>query len=321
MRYTILVPFFNEQDNVTEMYARIKAAVEAIPDDFEFVFVDDGSTDRTFDILEQIAAVDSRVTVVKLSRNYGKTDALVAGFEQATGDYVITLDGDLQHDPSDIPLFLEKIDEGYDVVCGWRMERPGDNLVTKRLPSRIANWVMARLSGVSIHDFGGGYKAYRREFVKQLPLYGELQRFIPALAAEYGARICEVPIRISERRHGKSHYGFGRTIPVFFDLITIRFLLRYLSRPMHFFGILGMLGLAAGLSVATYLAAVKLLFGVHVQQEHGPLMILSVVLILAGLQLLSIGLLGELLVRHFHQRLVGVWNLKVLTKRRRRISS
>ena len=321
MRYTILVPFFNEQDNVTEMYARLKAVVEAIPDDFEFVFVDDGSTDRTFDVLEQIATVDSRVTVVKLSRNYGKMDALVAGFEQSAGDYIITLDGDLRHDPSDIPLFLEKIDEGYDVVCGWRRERPGGNLLAKRIPSRIANWIMSRLSGVSIHHFGGGYKAYRREFVRQLPLYGELQRFIPALAAEYGARICEVPIRIAERRHGKSHYGFGRTIPVFFDLITIRFLLRYLSRPMHFFGSLGMLGLGAGLLVASYLLAVKLLFGVHILQEHGPLMIMAVVLILAGLQLLSIGLLGELLVRHFHQRLFGLWNLKVLTKRRRRISS
>jgi len=321
MRYTILVPFFNEQDNVTELYARIKSAVEAIPNDFEFVFVDDGSTDRTFDILEQIAGVDSRVTVVKLSRNYGRTDALAAGFEHATGDYVITMDGDLQHDPGDIPLFLEKIDEGYDVVCGWRMERPGDSLLAKRVPSRVANWVMAKMSGVPIHDFGGGFKAWRRELIRQLPLYGEMQRFIPALAAEYGAKICEVPIRLAERKHGKSHYGLGRLVPVFFDLITIPFLLRYLSRPMHFFGSLGMLGLGSGLCIATWLGAKKALFGTHLLTEHGPMMILAAVLILGGLQLFSIGLLGELLVRYFHQRLVGVWNLKVLTKRRRRIGS
>ena len=321
MRYTIVVPFFNEQDNVTEMYARIKAAVEAIPDDFELVFVDDGSTDKTFEILEQIAAVDSRVTVVKLSRNYGRTDALAAGFEHATGDYVITMDGDLQHDPADIPLFLEKIDEGYDVVCGWRMERPGDSLVARRIPSRVANWAMARMSGVPIHDFGGGFKAWRRELIRQLPLYGEMQRFIPALAAEYGAKICEVPIRLSERKHGTSHYGLGRVIPVFFDLMTIPFLLRYLSRPMHFFGSLGMLGLGSGLCLSAWLGVEKFVFGVQLIAEHGPLMILSAVLVVGGLQLLSIGLLGELLVRYFHQRLVGVWNLKVLTKRRRRIGS
>jgi glycosyltransferase involved in cell wall biosynthesis len=321
MRYTIMVPFFNEQDNVTEMYARTKAAVEAIPDEFEFVFVDDGSTDRTFDILEQIAAVDSRVTVVKLSRNYGRTDALAAGFEHATGDYVITMDGDLQHDPSDIPLFLEKIDEGYDVVSGWRTERPGDSFVRKKLPSRIANWVMAKMSGVPIHDFGGGFKAWRRELVRQLPLYGEMQRFIPALASEYGAKICEVPIRLSERKHGKSNYGLGRIFPVFFDLITIPFLLRYLSRPMHFFGGVGMIGLASGISIGTWLALEKVLFHVQLVVEHGPMLILAAVLIIGGLQMLSIGLLGELLVRYFHQRLVGVWNLKVLTRRRRRIGS
>jgi glycosyltransferase involved in cell wall biosynthesis len=265
--------------------------------------------------------VDSRVTVIRLSRNYGRTDALVAGFEHSSGDYVITMDGDLQHDPGDIPLFLEKIEEGYDIICGWRQQRPGDSVVKKKLPSRIANWAMSKLSGVPIHDFGTGFKACRRELVRQLPIYGELQRFIPALAAEYGAKICEVPIRLSERQHGKSHYGLGRTIPVFFDLITVPFLLRYLSRPMHFFGAIGMLMLAAGMILGSYLASVKLLFGVHLLEQHGPLMILMMILVLAGLQLLSIGLLGELLVRHFHQRMVGSWNLKVLTRRRRRISS
>jgi glycosyltransferase involved in cell wall biosynthesis len=320
MKYTVLVPLFNEEENITELYARLKAVVEAIPNEFEFVFVDDGSTDRTFQILEQIASVDSRVTAVRLGRNFGQTDALVAGLEQAVGDYVITMDGDLQHDPNDIPAFLEKIEEGYDVVCGWRAQR-NDHLVARRLPSRVANWMMARISGLEIHDFGTGFKAFRRDLVKQLPLYGQLHRFIPALAHQYGARICEVPIHIEQRTHGKSHYGLGRILPVFFDLLTIRFLLRYLSRPMHFFGSVGMLALAGGSAIAGWLALSKMLFGTHIMQEHGPLMILATILILAGLQLLSIGLLGELHVRHFHQRLTGFWNARVLSKRRRRISS
>jgi glycosyltransferase involved in cell wall biosynthesis len=320
MRYTILVPFFNEEENVTELYARLKAVVEAIPNEFEFVFVDDGSQDRTFEVLEQIAAVDSRVTAVKLGRNFGQTDAIVAGLEHASGDYVITMDGDLQHDPNDIPLFLERIEEGYDLVCGWR-EKRNDPLMARRLPSRAANWMMAKLSGVDLHDFGTGFKAFRRELVRQLPLYGELHRFIPVLAHERGARICEVPIHIEPRLYGSSHYGLGRVIPVFFDLITIRFLLRYLARPMHFFGTIGMVALLGGLAGASYLAARKLLLGVSLMQEHGPLMILSTVLVLAGLQMLSIGLLGELHVRHFHQRTSAFWNARVLSKKRRRISS
>jgi glycosyltransferase involved in cell wall biosynthesis len=265
------------------------------------VFVDDGSRDQTFQLLQEIAAIDSRVVVVKLSRNFGQTSALAAGFDHAQGEYVIAMDGDLQHDPDDIPAFIEKINEGYDIVSGWRKVRI-DNLVMRRIPSRCANWLMSKLSGVDLHDFGTTYKAYRRELIEQVPLYGEgMHRFIPALASWYGARICEIPIRNINRDKGKSHYGITRTFRVFFDLITIRFLLKYLSRPLHFFGTVGMAGIFGGSAIALWMMALKLLFHANVMDQHGPLLILAAVMIVAGVQLLAFGLLGELQVRHFHQ--------------------
>ncbi len=300
LRYSIVVPFHNEQENVTALYDRLKAVMEAGGEPFEMVFVDDGSSDGTFRLLQEIAAVDSRVVVVKLRRNFGQTSALAAGFDHAVGEYILAMDGDLQHHPEDIPLFLEKIAEGYDIVSGWRKVRV-DNFWLRRLPSRVANWLMARLSGVDIHDFGTTFKAYRRELLDQVPLYGELHRFIPALASWHGAAICEVPIKNVVRERGNSHYGLSRTFRVFFDLITIRFLLRYLSRPLHFFGTVGMLGLVAGGGVAAWLAAQKILYQVHVMEQHGPLMIFAAVLILAGVQMLALGLLGEMQVRHYHQ--------------------
>jgi glycosyltransferase involved in cell wall biosynthesis len=298
-RYSIVVPLHNEQENVTDLYDRLKAVMETSGGSFELVFVDDGSSDRTFTLLREIAAVDSRVAVVRLRRNFGQTSALAAGFDHSRGDYVIAMDGDLQHDPADIPIFLEKISEGYDIVSGWRKQRI-DNLWLRRIPSRCANWLMAKLSGVEIHDFGTTFKAYRREILEQVPLYGELHRFIPALASWYGASIVEVPIRNVNREKGASHYGISRTFRVFFDLITIRFLLRYLSRPLHFFGSLGMVSILGGGSIATWLMVDKLLNQSDTMAQHGPLMIFSAVLILAGLNLLAVGLLGEMQVRHYH---------------------
>lgn len=300
LSYSIVVPLHNEQENVTDLYLRLKAVMEAAGEPFELVFVDDGSRDATFPLLREIAAVDSRVVVVKLRRNFGQTSALAAGFDQARGEFVIAMDGDLQHDPADIPRFLEKIREGYDVVSGWRKKRV-DNFWLRRLPSRVANWMMARLSGVKIHDFGTTFKAYRRDILASLPLYGELHRFIPALAAAQGATVCEIPIRNVNRQRGTSHYGLGRTLRVFFDLITIRFLLRYLSRPLHFFGSAGMLAMLWGMGIAGYLMLSKLLYQTEVMTQHGPLMIFAAVLILAGVQLLALGLLGEMQVRHFHE--------------------
>jgi glycosyltransferase involved in cell wall biosynthesis len=299
-KYSIVVPFHNEEESVTPLYDRLKAVLEHTGESFELVFVDDGSSDSTFRQLEEIAKVDTRVIVIKLRRNFGQTPALVAGFDHARGDYILAMDGDLQDDPADIPLFLEKLAEGYDIVSGWRRKRAA-NLLLRRLPSRTANWLMARLSGVNIHDFGATFKAYRRELIREVPLYGELHRFIPALASGVGARICEIEIRNSDREGGRSHYGIARVVPVFFDLITIRFLLRYLSRPLHFFGGFGMMALAAGGGIALWLMWLKALYHTHVMTEHGPLMIFAAVLILAGVQLLALGLLGEMQVRHFHE--------------------
>lgn len=303
-KFSIVVPFHNEQENVTELYDRLKVVMEANGESFELVFVDDGSSDQTFSLLQQIAAVDSRVVVVKLRRNFGQTPALAAGFDHSCGEFVIAMDGDLQHDPADIPQFLEKIDEGYDIVSGWRKERV-DNFVLRRIPSRIANWLMAKLSDIELHDFGTTYKAYRRDLIEQVPLYGEMHRFIPALASWYGASICEIPIKNVNRERGESHYGIGRTFRVFFDLLTIRFLLRYLSRPLHFFGTVGMLGITGGSLIALWLMLSKVLYGTHVMDQHGPLLVFAAVMIVAGVQLLALGLLGELQVRHFHEPTAG----------------
>src|SRR5579875_2653183 len=297
-KYSIVVPFHNEEDNVTALYDRLKAVMEQVGDSFELVFVDDGSSDRTYKLLEEIAAVDSRVLVVKLRRNFGQTSALAAGFDHAEGDFILAMDGDLQHDPAEIPAFLEKLEEGYDVVSGWRAQRK-DNAVMRRFPSRIANWTMAKLSGVNIHDFGTTFKAYRREVIHNIPLYGEMHRFIPALASWYGASICEVPISNPAREAGKSHYGISRTFRVFFDLLTIRFLLRYMTRPLHFFGGIGALGMTAGSGLAVWLLVIKLLTGQPVMELHSPIFVIAGILILAGIQMMGIGLLGELQVRHF----------------------
>ena len=300
LKYSIVVPLHNEQENVTELYGRLQTVMEGLGETFEIVFVDDGSADATLALLQEIVSIDSRVVVVKLRRNFGQTSALAAGFDHARGEYVIAMDGDLQHEPADIPNFVAKLREGYDIVSGWRQSRP-ENLWLRRIPSRIANWLMARLSGVEIHDFGTTFKAYRREVLSQVPLYGELHRFIPALASAQGASICEIPITCGARVAGASHYGISRTFRVFFDLITIRFLLRYLSRPLHFFGKAGMLGIFAGGLLAFWLALSKVLWKTDIMTQHGPLMIFSAVLILGGVQLLGLGLLGEMQARHYHE--------------------
>jgi len=298
-KYSIVVPFHNEEENVTALYDRLKAVMEHVGEPFELVFVDDGSCDRTYRLLEEIAAVDSRVLVVKLRRNFGQTSALAAGFDHAQGEYILAMDGDLQHDPAEIPTFLGKLEEGYDVVSGWRKQRV-DNFMLRRIPSSCANWLLARLSSVDIHDFGTTFKAYRRDVIQNIPLYGEMHRFIPALASWYGASICEVAISNTVRKNGKSHYGISRTFRVFFDLMTIRFLLRYMTRPLHFFGTFGVLCMFSGMAIATWLAALKILTGQSVMQVHGPMFVVAGVLILAGIQMIGIGLLGELQVRHYH---------------------
>jgi len=299
-KYSIVVPFNNEEENVTVLYARLKQVMEQVGDSFELVLVDDGSGDRTYKLLEEIAAVDSRVLVVKLRRNFGQTSALAAGFDHASGEFILAMDGDLQHDPNEIPSFIEKLEEGYYVVSGWRRERH-DSLLLRRIPSHCANWLMARLSGVDLRDFGTTFKAYRREVIQNIPLYGEMHRFIPALASFHGASICEIPIRNLKRVRGRSHYGLGRTVQVFFDLMTIRFLLKHMSRPLHFFGGCGILAMFVGSVMAAILLGLKLINPhMDLMQQHGPMFVIASVLIVCGVQLLALGLLGELQVRHYH---------------------
>lgn len=292
-KVSVVVPFHNEELNVVELYGRLQGVMEDLGCDYEFVFVDDGSTDRTYKLLKELAEIDRHVVAIRLRRNFGQTGALAAGFAHSTGDYVIAMDGDLQHDPAEIPVFLGKIEEGYDIVSGWRSNRI-DNLLLRKIPSRCANWLMAKLSGVNIHDFGTTFKAYRGDLLRQLPLYGEMHRFIPAIASAYGASICEVPIQNNHRKHGASHYNISRTFRVFFDLMTIRFLLRYMSRPLHFFGRIGVVNMLIGSAISLWLLIWKLATGIDVVQQHGLLLVFATVQSLVGLQLVALGLLGEL---------------------------
>src|SRR5580693_219972 len=303
-RYSVVVPFHDEQESVRELHKQLSDIMTGRYEPVEFVYVDDQSTDRTAERLSEIAQEDSRVTVVRLKRNYGQTTALAAGFDQAAGEVIISMDGDLQHDPTDIPVMIEAFRAtGCDIVSGWRQKRV-DNFLLRRLPSRVANWIMAKLSGVEIHDFGTTFKVYRREIIKDVPLYGEMHRFIPALAAWNGAKIVEVPIRNIVRPDGQSHYGISRTLRVFFDIITIRFLMRYMTRPLHFFGPPGLLGLFVGGGIMAFLLAEKLMWWrLDLFALHGPLLVLGMMLTLFGVQLLAVGLVGELLMRtHFESR-------------------
>lgn len=300
-KYSIVVPFHNEEESVTELHARLAGTMQGRYEPFECVFVDDHSTDSTPALLAQIAERDPRVRVIRLKRNYGQTAALAAGFDFAQGEIVVAMDGDLQHDPGDIPALLDTLETtGCDMVSGWRNKRV-DNFWLRRLPSRTANWLMAKLSGVPIHDFGTTFKAYRRDVIKQIALYGELHRFIPALASWHGATVVEVPIRNIERPQGRSHYGLSRTSRVFFDLITIRFLLRYMTRPLHFFGPAGLGGLVVGSGILAWLLFEKVFRGSHLFLDHGPLLLLGMILVLFGLQLLAMGLLGELVMRTYFE--------------------
>src|SRR5882724_4816737 len=264
--------------------------------DTEIIYVDDGSTDGSGEMAAAIAKRDPRVHLVRLARNYGQTAALAAGFDAAAGDVIVAMDGDLQHAPEEIPTLLAKLDDGYDIVSGWREQRV-DNLWTRRLPSKLANWMMAKLSGVSLHDFGTTFKAYRAPVIKRIRLYGDLHRFIPALASWGGARIAEVPIANIPRLQNQSHYGLSRTWRVAADLITVRFMLKYVNRPLHLFGPLGFLSIGSGAAAATWILATKLVTGAPIFLAHGPLLLLSAVLVQAGVVLLGLGLLAELLAR------------------------
>ena len=299
-KYSIVVPLYNEENNVLPLYSRIVDVMSGVDAPFEIVFVDDGSRDATFKILSEISTADTRVTVVRLRKNFGQTAGLKAGFDFARGDVVISMDGDLQHDPAEIPAFIAKINEGYDIVSGWRLRRR-DAWLTRQLPSRTANWLMAKLCGLELHDFGTTFKAYRREVIKDLPLYGEMHRFIPALASWSGANIAEIPIKNLSRQSGKSNYGLSRTLTVALDLICIKFLLDYSTRPLQLFGSWGFLSAGAGVTSALFLVFRKFISHVDVMTEHGPLLFATMLLIVCGIQLISLGLIGEVLARTYYE--------------------
>ncbi len=296
---SIVIPVHNEERRLLPLYDRLLAVLEPLGESFEIIFIDDASTDGSRELLGHLVEGDRRLKVIRLRRNFGQTAALAAGFEAAEGEVIVAMDGDLQHAPEDIPALLAKIQEGYDVASGWRRKRI-DNLLTRRLPSRVANWLMAKLSGVELHDFGTTFKAYRAEVLHSVRLYGDLHRFIPVLVSMHGARIAEVPIQNLPREDGRSHYGLGRTFRVLFDLLTLHFLLRYLTRPMHFFGSMGLACGTAGALTLGYLIVQKLR-GIHIMVEHGPLLIAGAILTLAGVQLACTGLIGEILMRTYFE--------------------
>jgi glycosyltransferase involved in cell wall biosynthesis len=297
---SIVVPLYNEGGVVRELYERLTAVMVKTGLVYELVFVDDGSKDSTLEQIKALAAEDGRVIAVELRRNFGQTPALAAGFDTARGEIIIAMDGDLQHLPEEIPNFLEQIDAGYDVVSGWREQRV-DNYVMRKFPSRMANLIASKVSGVDIHDFGTTFKAYRREVIENLRLYGELHRFIPALVSFNGARIKEVPIKNVPRPQGKSNYGISRTFRVALDLITLRFLLGYITRPLHYFGKIASYFILLAFCGFGFIAIDKFYYGVPVMVAHGPLGALSLVLLLIGIGLVCTGLLAEMMSRIYFE--------------------
>lgn len=295
---SVVVPIFNEVESLPTLVDKIVASLKDTSIDYEIVLVDDGSSDGTTELLKQMAKSQSNLKAVILRRNYGQTPAMAAGFNYAIGEIIVTMDGDLQNDPADIPRVLEKLQEGYDVVSGWRKDRQDDKL-TRLLPSRIANWVIGKVTGVKLHDYGCSLKAYRAEIVRDMNLYGELHRFLPALAFIEGAKIVEMPVLHHARKFGKSKYGLGRTFRVIMDLMTVFFMKKFLTRPMHVFGYLGILSMICGFCLGVYLTILKIFF--NVQLADRPLLILTVLLLLTGIQLFCIGVLGELLMRTYHE--------------------
>lgn len=295
---SLVIPLFNEEENVEALYEELERVLQPTGLNLEYVFVDDGSKDNTFNRLVQAVKEDPKVIIVGFRRNFGQTAAMAAGFDYANGDVVVTLDGDLQNDPAEIPRMLEKLDEGYDMVAGWRKKRQ-DNLMYRTIPSKMGNWLISKITNVKLHDYGCTLKVMTKDVAKNIQLYGEMHRFIPAVAAELGVRIAELPVNHRARVFGKSNYGISKTFRVILDLLTVKFFLGYATRPLHMFGMLGLIssGLGGGLFA-------KLLFErflLHMPLGGRPALIVSVMFVLIGLQFLCFGLLAEILVRTYHE--------------------
>lgn len=295
---SIVIPLYNEEESIPALYEQLTGAMAALGQPYEVVVVNDGSKDRSLELLRDLHGRDPRWRIVSFRRNFGQTAGFAAGFDYARGDIVITMDADLQNDPAGIPLLLDKMAEGYDVVSGWRKDRH-DAFLSRRLPSMIANRLVSRASGVQLHDYGCSLKAYRREVVKGIRLYGEMHRFVPAVAAWMGVTVAEVPVPHRARQFGKSKYGIDRTFRVLLDLITVRFLLGYATRPLHVFGGFGLATAGLGVLLGLYLTFVKLVLGEDIGNR--PLLTLAVLLVIVGVQFIGMGLLGELVVRTYYE--------------------
>ena len=295
---SVVVPLYNEAPSLEELYQELTVALQGCGRSYELILVDDGSTDDTFRILTELHKRDGRVCVVRLRRNFGQTAAFAAGFTQARGRLIVTSDGDLQNDPRDIPAMLDKIEEGHDIVCGWRQDRK-DPWLTRRVPSRIANWLISVTTGVKLHDYGCSLKVFRAEVLKSIRLYGEMHRFIPAIASEQGVQIAELVVNHRPRRFGSSKYGLSRTVRVLFDLVTVKFLLSFSTRPLQMFGPTGLLLAVIGLGITAYLGYLRLFGGQAI--GYRPLLLLGMFMVFTGVQLVTLGLLAELQARTYHE--------------------
>jgi glycosyltransferase involved in cell wall biosynthesis len=288
---SVVVPVYNEDNNINPLYREITSALSSLAKTYEIIFVDDGSNDNTFQVLKEIREKDEQVKIIKFRRNFGKSAALNSAFNFVKGNIIITIDGDLQDDPAEIPNFVDAIESGSDLVSGWKSSRKDP--LTKKLPSKLFNKMTRLLTGVGLHDFNCGFKAYKKEVLDFISLYGEMHRYIPVLAAQYGFKITELKVEHRPRSYGKSKYGFSRLIKGFLDLITVKFLTEYSSRPLHVFGILGILSLIFGFFIGLYLVILK--YWRNIILSDRPLLLLSILLIILGLQFISIGLLGEMI--------------------------
>ncbi len=295
---SVVLPVFNEAGNLEELQRELAGALEKTGRSFEVILVDDGSTDSSWEVLRGLQKKDRRCKLIRLRRNFGQTAALSAGFDRAQGDVIVSLDADLQNDPNDIPLFIRKIEEGYDIVSGWRKSRK-DKFLTRRVPSIIANRLISGLTGVRLHDYGCTLKAFRSEVIKSVKLYGELHRFIPAIASQLGVEIAEVEVNHRPRKHGKSKYSIFRFTKVILDMLTVKFLLSYSTRPLQIFGLLGLGSFVAGLIISIWLSVQRLFFGQSLANR--PLLLLGAILIIIGFQFIMLGLLAEIMVRAYHE--------------------
>lgn len=295
---SVVVPLYNEEGNVQEVYEELNTVLQNSGCIFEIVFINDGSTDRTAELIREISSRDPKVVVVNFRRNFGQTAAMSAGFDYSLGDIIITMDGDLQNDPADIPKFLEKIHEGYDVVAGWRFKRQ-DPFLNRRLPSMIANKVISWITGVKLHDYGCTLKAFRKVVSENINLYGEMHRFIPAIASAMGINIAEVKVNHRPRQRGKSKYGISRTFRVILDLITVKFLLSYSHRPLHIFGLIGMVSFCLGALISFVLLLQRQFYDMPMADR--PLLLLAILLVFIGIQFVTFGLISELQIRTYHE--------------------